>query len=263
MTNLIDYILLAIIQGITEFLPVSSSGHIEFLKNVFDNSSIQGQGAFITVILHLATAMSIIFVFREKIKSLLSTKNHDSKNYIINILVSLIPIAILVVFNVDDFIEEKYDNGWSLNFVSFMFFITGFILFITEKINIKTKKITLLTALIIGVAQSIAILPGISRSGATICCALLLGSSKKEASAFSFLICLPVILGKSAIDLFSLESINLINFNPYIIASFLVTFVVGCLCCNWMIKIVDNSKLKYFGYYCLFISLLVFSFEKL
>ena len=258
MNNLIDYIFLAIIQGITEFLPVSSSGHIEFLKNVFDNTSIQEHGAFLTVILHLATAMSIIFIFREKIKSLLSFKNEDSKNYIINILVSLIPIALLVIFNVDQFIEKKYDNGWSLNLVSLMFFITGFILFITEKINIKTKKITLFTALLVGIAQSIAILPGISRSGATICCALLLGASKKEASAFSFLICLPVILGKSAIDILSLE---LINFNLNILVSFLVTFVVGCLCCNWMIKIVDNSKLKYFGYYCLIMSLLAFSFE--
>ena len=261
MTNLIDYIFLAIIQGVTEFLPVSSSGHIEFLKNVFDNSNIQEQGAFLTVILHLATAMSIIFIFRKKIKSLLLIKNDDSKNYIINILISLIPIAILVIFNIDQIIEEKYDNGWSLNFVSFMFFITGFILFITEKINIKTKKITLLTALLVGIAQSIAILPGISRSGATICCALLLGASKKKHLLFSFLICLPVIFGKSAMDILSLEFTSLINFNPYILISFVVTFVIGCLCCNWMIKIVDNSKLKYFGYYCLIISLLVFSFE--
>ena len=204
------------------------------------------------------------------------TKNNQRYKAIID---SEVPIQVLLIIILSlvllsslriSYVEASSIYGISFGrislkiFVCMAYFLVIFPIyraFITEKINIKTKKITLLTALLVGIAQSIAILPGISRSGATICCALLLGASKKEASAFSFLICLPVIFGKSAMDILSLEFTSLINFNPYILISFVVTFVIGCLCCNWMIKIVDNSKLKYFGYYCLIISLLVFSFE--
>jgi len=261
MKEYIEYIFLAIIQGVTEFLPVSSSGHIEFMKHVMGNPAIQKEGAFITVILHLATALSIIFVFRKKLKSLLFKNNLESKNYIINIIVSLIPVAILVLFNIDQIIEQKYNQGWGLIFIAIMFLITGFVLFVTEKIKIKTKKITLMAALIIGLIQAVAILPGISRSGATICCALLLGATKKEASTFSFLICLPIILGKSIKDLYSLQLVEF-NLTPIIIA-FIVAFFIGLLCCKWMIQIVDQSKLKYFGIYCFFISTSAFLFHLL
>jgi len=261
MKEYIEYIFLAIIQGVTEFLPVSSSGHIEFLKQIMDNPSIQKEGAFITVILHLATALSIIFVFRKKLKEIFFLNNIESKNYILKILVSMIPVAVLVLFNIDQIIEEKYNKGWNLVFISAMFFITGMILFITEKISIKTKKITWMAALIIGIAQAIAILPGISRSGATICCALLLGATKKEASTFSFLICLPIILGKSFKDLISLDLIQFTDFNFSILIAFIITFFIGLFCCKWMIKIVDQSKLKYFGIYCFIISMSIFLFN--
>ena len=185
MKEYIEYIFLALIQGITEFLPVSSSGHIEFLKHIINNPTIQKEGAFITVILHLATALSIIVIFREKLKNLLFRHNSESKNYILKVLVSMIPVAILVLFNIDQNIEDKYNEGWGLIFIGLMFLITAMILFFTEKISIKTKNITYIAALIIGMAQAIAILPGISRSGLTICCALLLGATKKEASTFS------------------------------------------------------------------------------
>ena len=267
MKEYIEYIFLAIIQGITEFLPVSSSGHIEFLKHILNNPLIQKEGAFITVILHLATALSIIFVFRKKLKELLFKNDIKSKNYIFKVLVSMIPIAILVILNTDhgiihkytqgwdliSIVEQKYNQGWSLIFISAMFFTTGMILFITEKVTIKTKEITWIAALIIGAVQAIAILPGISRSGATICCALLLGATKKESSTFSFLICLPIILGKSFKDLFSLQ---LAEFNIFpILIAFIVTFFIGLVCCKWMIQIVDQSKLKYFAIYCFFISI--------
>ena len=261
MKEYIEYIFLAIIQGITEFLPVSSSGHIEFLKHIINNPSIQKEGAFITVILHLATALSIIFVFREKLKELLFSNNLESKNYIFTILVSMIPVAILVLFKIDQIIENKYNQGWDLAFIAVMFFVTGLMLFFTEKIKINTKKITWVTAFIIGLAQAVAILPGISRSGATICCALLLGSTKKEASTFSFLICLPIILGKSLKDLFSSDEMQLVEFNLPILIAFAVTFFIGLLCCKWMIQIVAESKLRYFGIYCFIISISAFLFN--
>ena len=261
MKDYIEYIFLAVIQGVTEFLPVSSSGHIEFLKQIINNPSIQKEGAFITVILHLATALSIIFVFRKKLKELLFRRNIDSKNYILNVIFSMIPVAILVLFKIDQTIENKYNEGWNLIFIGFMFLITATILFITEKLSIKTKKITLFAAIIIGIAQAIAILPGISRSGETICTALLLGATKKEASTFSFLICLPIILGKSIKDLFDLDIMQSAEFNFPIIIAFIITFIVGLFCCQWMIKIVDQSKLKYFGMYCFFISMSAFLFN--
>tara|TARA_B100002052_G_C15851265_1_gene585199 strand:- start:917 stop:1711 length:795 start_codon:yes stop_codon:yes gene_type:complete len=261
MKEYIEYIFLALIQGITEFLPVSSSGHIEFLKHIINNSTIQKEGAFITVILHLATALSIIVIFREKLKNLLFRHNSESKNYILKVLVSMIPVAILVLFNVDQNIEDKYNEGWGLIFIGLMFLITAIILFFTEKISIKTKNITYIAALIIGIAQAIAILPGISRSGLTICCALLLGATKKEASTFSFLICLPIILGKSFKDLVSFDILQSAEFNFPILIAFIFTFFIGLVCCKWMIKIVDQSKLKYFGIYCFFISMSAFLFN--
>ena len=142
-----------------------------------------------------------------------------------------------------------------------MFFITGIMLFFTEKIKINTKKITWITAFIIGLAQAVAILPGISRSGATICCALILGSTKKEASTFSFLICLPIIIGKSLKDLFSSDAIQSVEFNLPILIAFIVTFFIGLLCCKWMIQIVAQSKLRYFGIYCFLISISAFLFN--
>ena len=254
MIEFFEYIFLAIIQGITEFLPVSSSGHIELSKYFFNNSTIQNTGAFTTVILHLATALSIIFIYRKKLKSILVINTKESRSYVLKILLSIIPVFILVVFNVDEFIENKYNNGWDLRFLSLMFLITGLILFISENINHKTKSITFATALLIGVAQAIAILPGISRSGATICCALLLGATKKEASTFSFIICLPIIIGKSFKDLFFTDIHLTTTINLNILFAFIVTFFIGLLCCKLMISIVNQSKLKYFGAYCIFIS---------
>ena len=142
MTDYIVYIFLAIIQGVTEFLPVSSSGHIELSKHIIDNDSIQNQGAFLTVILHLATALSIIFVFRKKIKELLFSNTIESRHYIFKILLSIIPVAFLVLFNIDEKIDQKYDQGWDLHFISTMFMLTAVLLFFTEKINVNSKKIT-------------------------------------------------------------------------------------------------------------------------
>ena len=254
MIDFFEYIFLAIIQGITEFLPVSSSGHIELSKHFFNNSTIQNTGAFTTVVLHLATALSIIFIYREKLKKILFVNTKESKSYFLKIIMSVIPVFILVIFNIDELIEIQYNNGWSLGFLSLMFLITGLILFITEKINIKTKSISFAAALLIGVAQAIAILPGISRSGATICCALLLGATKKEASSFSFIICLPIIIGKSFKDLFFTDLLIITSLNLNILLAFIVTFFIGLLCCKLMISIVNQSKLKYFGIYCILIS---------
>ena len=175
--------------------------HIELSKYFFNNSTIQNTGIYNSDF-DLATALSIIFIFREKLNRILFVNTKESKSYLLKIILSIIPVFILVIFNIDELIENQYNNGWNLSFLSLMFLITGLILFITEKINIKTKSISFAAALLIGVVQAIAILPGISRSGATICCALLLGATKKEASTFSFIICLPIIIGKSFKDFF-------------------------------------------------------------
>ena len=223
-------------------------------KKLINNDAILAQGGFLTVILHCATALSIIFIFHSKIKELLFSNTKSANRYLIKILISIIPIVLMVLFGLDEKINKKYDEGWSLMFVALMFFLTGGILLVSEKLKIKTKKITFLGAFIIGCAQAIAILPGISRSGLTICCALLLGAQKKESSTFSFLICLPIILGKTFYDIINKDLVEIAEFNFPIIIAFFVTFFIGLICCNWMIKIVNSSQLKYFAIYCFMIA---------
>ena len=167
----------------------------------------------------------------------------------------MIPVAILVLFKIDQIIENKYNEGWNLIFIGFMFLITAMILFITEKLSIKTRKITLFAAIIIGIAQAIAILPGISRSGATISTGILLGINREKAAKFSFLMVVPLIFGKIIKDL--LDGAVLINESQYetLLGGFLAAFITGFYACKWMISLVKQAKLKYFSIYCFLVGL--------
>jgi undecaprenyl-diphosphatase len=256
--ELLEALILGIIQGLTEFLPVSSSGHLEIAKAFFGDNMLAKESMLMTVILHFATALSTVVVFRKDLKEifvgLFQFKNNDSFKFSLKIVISMIPAAIVgVMFN--DEIETLF--GGALTLVGSMLIITGILLFLTDKAKQTSKQIGFTQAVIIGISQAIAILPGISRSGATISSAVLLGVDKEKAARFSFLMVVPLIFGKMAKDIFS-GDINFENPNLlYLFIGFVCAFITGMLACKLMIKIVKNSKLIYFSMYCFIVGFAV------
>ncbi len=254
--SFIEVIILGIVQGLTEFLPVSSSGHLELIKAFFGNESIPKESMMLTVVLHFATALSTIVVFRSELidifKGLFQFKWNEQTQFSLKIVISMLPAGIIgILFN--DQIEQLFSGRVLL--VGLMLLLTGLLLFLCEKSKLTGKKITFKNALIIGIAQAIAILPGISRSGATISTSVLLGNDKYRASRFSFLMVVPLILGKIAKDIldgsFHLEQTQM----NHLLVGFIVSFIFGVLACKWMITLVRKSKLRYFAIYCFLVGL--------
>ena len=252
----LEAIVLGIIQGLTEFLPVSSSGHLELVKALQGQELTGESSMMMTVVLHFATALSTIVVFRKDIveilKGLFKFKNNDEFKFSLLIVLSMIPAAIIGLF-FDDLIETFFDGRIML--VGFMLLVTGLLLILADRAKDTTKKVGLWHALIIGVSQAIAILPGISRSGATIGTSVLLGIDRTRAARFSFLMVVPLILGKMAKDVMSDEfassevSMNVLG------VGFIAAFITGVFACTWMITLVKKSKLSYFSYYCIVVGL--------
>jgi undecaprenyl-diphosphatase len=251
--SVIDAIILGIIQGLTEFLPVSSSGHLELVKAIQGNNVVPEESMITTVVLHFATALSTIVVFRKDIgdifKGLFQFKVNESFWYSFKIVISMIPAAIIgVVFSKE--LESFFDGQILL--VGSMLLLTGLLLFLADRAKNTEQEVSFMHAIIIGVSQAIAILPGISRSGATIGTSVLLGIDKERAARFSFLMVVPLILGKMAKDALSDDFYSkgmTIDFLP-LVAGFIAAFVVGILACTWMISLVKRSKLTYFAVYC-------------
>ncbi|MEF8811018.1 MAG: undecaprenyl-diphosphate phosphatase [Bacteroidales bacterium] len=253
--NWIESIILGIVQGLTEFLPVSSSGHLEIGK-VLISSDVQMSLTF-TVIVHGATVLSTIVVFRKDIygliRDLFRFEWNDSTVYISKLVFSMIPVVIIGLW-----FEEEVEQFFTGNmvFVGFMLLITATLLIFSYYFRSKTKNISFLHAFIIGIAQSLAVLPGISRSGATISTGLMLGSKREEVTRFSFLMVLLPIIGANIKDLMDqdLSATGDISFLPLILG-FIAAFVSGLFACKWMIKIVNRGKLIYFAFYCIAIGL--------
>ena len=260
-----DYFLaffLGIIQGLTEFLPVSSSGHLEIVKAIFNSDYEAKESLLMTVILHFATSMSTLFIFKKEVFSIIncvfSKKKSNEKEFAIKIIISMIPAAIVGVF-FEEIIETLF-NG-RLILVGNMLILTGFLLFLADKSKENKNDISYLNSLIIGIAQAIAILPGISRSGATIATSVILGIDKTSSAQFSFLMVVPLIFGKVLKDIISGEVLtDSIAFGPLLIG-FIAAFFTGLLACKWMIKLVRASKLKYFSYYCFIVALITIFWE--
>ena len=257
--SIFEAIILGIIQGLTEFLPVSSSGHIE-LGSYFLGVENKDNLLF-SIIVHGATALSTIVVFRKEIldiiKGLFEFKWNESTKFVVKIIISMIPVGVVGVFFESEI--EAFFTG-NIVFVASMLGITGVLLSFTYFTPARSGKVTFLKALIIGIAQSIAILPGISRSGTTIATALFLGVEKSDAAKFSFLMVLPPILGATL-----LKTLDFME-NPAIadgisgialLSGFVAAFVAGLLACQWMIRIVKRGKLIYFAVYCFLIFLIV------
>lgn len=261
MVDIINAIILGIIQGLTEFLPVSSSGHLELAKVILGDQSVAEESMLMTVTLHAATAISTIVIFRKDIAEILSGlfqfKNNESFQFSLKIILSMIPAAFVgVVF--EEQIEQLFDKN--IVFVGIMLLVTGVLLYFADRAKNTEKKVGFSDALIVGIAQAIAILPGISRSGATISTSVLLGVDRERAARFSFLMVVPLILGKMAKDVLSgdlnTETVNVAALG----LGFAAAFFTGLLACVWMIQLVKRSKLTYFSIYCFIVGIFAILF---
>jgi undecaprenyl-diphosphatase len=249
----IEALLLGIIQGLTEFLPVSSSGHLEIAKALFGSDRVPSESLLFTVVLHAATALSTLVIFRKDVAQIES-------QFSLKIIVSMIPAAIIGIL-FDDAIEALFAGQILL--VGAMLGITGLLLFLADRAKRTEKTVSYQSALIIGISQAIAILPGISRSGATISTSVLLGIDKDRAARFSFLMVVPLILGKMAKDIldgaFTSGQIDV----PALTIGFAAAFITGLFACTWMISLVKKSKLTYFSIYCFVVGAITIVIELL
>lgn len=260
--DIIDAIILGIIQGLTEFLPVSSSGHLELGKAILGSDSLPEESLLFTVVLHFATALSTIVVFRKDvwdiIKGLFQFTWNEQTQFSLKIIISMIPAA-LIGFFLEDFMEVFFDGA--IIIVGIMLIITAILLYLADLAKTTDKGVSYRSAFIIGIAQAVAMLPGISRSGATISTAVLLGIDKSKSARFSFLMVVPLIIGKVAKDILSGD----INFEggetTAMGAGFAAAFIAGLAACTWMLKIVRQSKLTYFAIYCLIVGLIAIAWS--
>lgn len=246
-------LVLGIVQGLTEYLPVSSSGHLAIGSYLF---GIEGEeNLAFTVLVHVATVMSTFVVLWKEIdwilKGLFKFKMNDETKYFLNIVVSMIPIGIVGVF-FKDHVEEIFGSG--LLIVGCCLLLTALLLTFSYYAKPRQREhISFKDAFIIGLAQACAVLPGLSRSGSTIATGLLLGNKKEKLAQFSFLMVIPPILGEALLDVLKAakgeEAFGDISVLPLVVG-FIAAFVSGCLACKWMINIVKKGKLIYFGIYC-------------
>jgi undecaprenyl-diphosphatase len=262
--DLIEAIILGLIQGFTEFLPVSSSGHLELAKVILGDTSVPQESLTFTVVLHFATALSTIVIFRKEIleifKGLLQFKWNEEMQFSLKIIASMIP-AVVIGLLFEKELEAFF--GGKIVLVGAMLLVTALLLLLADRAKNTNKKVTFLNAVIIGISQAIAMLPGISRSGATISTSVLLGVDRTRAAKFSFLMVVPLILGKVGKDILGGE----INFASTEIipltAGFFAAFFSGLLACTWMISLVKKSKLSYFAIYCAIVGVIAIGYSLL
>src|SRR5690554_269599 len=262
--TILEAIVLGIIQGLTEYLPVSSSGHLAISSNLF---GIEAQdNLMFTVMVHVATVfITLVILWKEVswvIKGLFKFELNDETKYTFNILISMIPIAIVGLF-FKDHVESIFSSG--IIVVGVMLLVTAFLLSLTKYINPRQKnKIGKRDAFIIGLSQAVAVIPGLSRSGTTIATGLLLGNNKSALAQFSFLMVIPPILGEALLDLIKLtQGVEVTGtISPVaLIAGFIAAFIAGCVACKWMINIVRKGNLIYFAIYCGIIGLATILFS--
>lgn len=260
--EVLDALLLGIIQGLTEFLPVSSSGHLELGKTILGDQSIPKESLLFTVVLHFATALSTLVIFRKDviaiIKGALSFTWNEDLQFVFKIGISMLPAAFVGLFFEDE-LEQLF--GGQILLVGCMLIVTAALLFLADRAKNTSKNVSFANAFVIGIAQAIAILPGISRSGATISTSVLLGNDKTKAARFSFLMVVPLIFGKIAKDLLSGDiSYTSANLGSLGIG-FIAAFLSGLVACTWMIALVKRSKLSYFALYCIIVGGIAISYS--
>jgi len=247
-------LILGIIQGLTEYLPVSSSGHLAIGQALFGMQDGEDNLMF-TVAVHVATVLSTLVILWSEIdwilKGLFKFEMNAETKYVLNIIVSMIPVGIVGVFFKDE-VEEIFGSG--LLVVGICLLVTSALLTFSYYARPRQKEeISWKDALVIGIAQAVAVLPGVSRSGSTIATGLMLGNKKEKLAQFSFLMVIPPILGEALLDILKAVKgeavIGSIGTLPLLVG-FVAAFLSGCLACKWMINIVKRGKLIYFGIYC-------------
>lgn len=267
--NWIESLLLGLIQGLTEYLPISSSGHLAIASALFGVDPEQNLSY--TILVHIATVLStIVILWREIVwifKDIFTKQTWNNYNglnrgtrYAINILISMIPVAI-VGFFFKDKVEEIFGSG--LTIVGIMLLATSLLLAFSYYAKPRQREdISGWHAFVIGIAQAIAVMPGLSRSGSTIATGLLLGNKKESLAQFSFLMVIPPILGEALLDakeLLGAGSAQVANSTPIgvLLIGFLAAFLAGCAACKWMISIVRKGKLIWFALYCAIAGILI------
>lgn len=247
-----------VVQGLTEFLPVSSSGHLQIFNELFHCGTGEENMMF-TVVVHAATVCSTIVAFRKEILALIAGlfrfKWNPETEYLAKIAISMIPIMVVGLF-FKDYVESIFGSG--ILVVGICLMITAFLLAFSYYAKPRQKEsISFKDAFIIGLAQSIAVLPGLSRSGTTISTGLLLGDKREHVAKFSFLMVLVPILGEAFLELIGGElGATSIPVSSLVIG-FIAAFVSGYMACTWMIRLVAKGKLIYFAYYCLIVGLTI------
>ncbi len=249
MTTL-QAIILGLVQGLTEFLPVSSSGHLMLASEILGTDLSAADDLTFSLTLHAATVLSTIVVLWREVwrllKGLFSKNYNDEQAYVLKIVISMIPVGV-VGFCLMDFIEAAFS---SVLVVGVMLLVTAILLAFAYFAKPRQKEnISYRDAFIIGLAQAFATLPGLSRSGTTIATGLLLGNKKESVAQFSFLMVLPPILGNALLDIMKGDFGGGVEMLP-LVAGFITAFVTGCLACKFMIEIVKRGKLIWFAIYC-------------
>lgn len=249
----LEALVLGIVQGLTEYLPVSSSGHLAIGSALF---GIEGEeNLAFTIVVHVATVFSTLVILWKEIewifRGLFKFEMNSETRYAINILISMIPIGIVGVF-FKDTVEAIFGSG--LLIVGCMLLVTAALLAFSYYAKPRQKEnISMKDAFIIGLSQACAVLPGLSRSGTTIATGLLLGNNKARLAQFSFLMVIPPILGEALLDILKLvKGEDIAGDIPTLslVVGFVAAFLSGCLACKWMINIVKKGKLIYFAIYC-------------
>lgn len=260
----IQALIMGVVQGLTEYLPVSSSGHLAIISNFF---GIDGEESLMfTIAVHVATVLStLVMLWREVdwiLKGLFKCQMNDETKYMLNIIVSMIPVGIVGVFFKDK-VEEAFGSG--LLVVGVMLLLTAVLLIFSYYAKPRQKEhISLWDAFVIGVAQACAVMPGLSRSGSTIATGLMLGNKKEKLAQFSFLMVIPPILGEALLDVMkSLKGEEVMgNIETFpLCVGFLAAFLSGCFACKLMISVVKKGKLIYFGIYCAIVGAMVLAYQ--
>lgn len=264
--NELEALILGLIQGLTEYLPVSSSGHLTIGQEVLGVSG--SDNLIFDVVVHVATVLSTLVILWKEIvwifKGLFKFRWNDETRYTVNILVSMIPVGIVGVF-FKDYVEEIFGSG--LFIVAYFLMVTALLLTFSYYAKPRQKeKISLRDAFIIGIAQAAAVMPGLSRSGSTIATGLILGNKKEKLAQFSFLMVIPPILGEALLDVMKAmkhgaEAVTGGMSISALAVGFIAAFISGCFACKWMISIVKKGKLIYFAIYCAIISVVALIFS--
>lgn len=254
--GVVEAIILGLVQGLTEFLPVSSSGHLEIGHALFNVD--QGGNLMFDIIVHGATVLSTLVVFRKDLIELFSGlfkfEWNESTQYLAKLAVSALPVAV-IGFLFEEQIEALFSGN--IVFIGCMLLITALLLTVANYSRKGKRKIGFIDAIVIGVAQTLAVIPGISRSGSTIATGMIIGNNKAELARFSFLMVIIPILGANFIKILSGDIVAQANVDVLpLVAGFIAAFVSGLLACKWMVNIVRKGKLIYFAVYCAVIGLI-------